>query len=158
MVWWMRPGRLRWEGHLVHAAITGLVKGRIEEGKLRFTMVYIYIHLHTFTYIYIHLHTFTYIYIHLHTFTYIYIHYHTLSYIYIYLHTLSYIIIHLHMCLSSCTGFPVNSPETTAMLRWNSTGQRNQSLSARRWSRKTEVAWQPWGRNDFLWPQNWSLR
>jgi hypothetical protein len=59
--------------------------------------------------------------------------------------TFTYIIIHLHMCLSSCTGFPVNSPETTAMLLWNSTGQRNQSLSARRWSRKTEVAWQPWG-------------
>ena len=107
----------------------------------------------TFTYIYIHLHTFTYIYIHLHTFTYIYIHYHTLSYIYIYLHTLSYIIIHLHMCLSSCTGFPVNSPETTAMLRWNSTGQRNQSLSARRWSRKTEVAWQPWGETIFCGPK-----
>ena len=57
------------------------------------------------------------------------------------------------MCLSSCTGFPVNSPETTAMLRWNSTGQRNQSLSARRWSRKTEVAWQPWGETIFCGPK-----
>ena len=48
------------------------------------------------------------------------------------------------MCLSSCTGFPVNSPETTAMLRWNSTGQRNQSLSARRWSRDSGVAKWKW--------------